>query len=110
MAFKIAIEAFDSLLTEMNGSLVKSAWLVGDSPTLADFNLAPYIHRLDYLALSFMWERRKGIARWYSELERRDSWNAAIKKPHIDKWLELMHMGGEEALPKVKAILDRSSI
>ena len=108
-AFKIAIEAFDSLLIEMNGSLDESAWLAGDSPTLADFNLAPYIHRLDCLGLSFMWEHRKGIARWYSELKQRDSWNAAIKKPHIDKWLELMHMGGEEAVPKVKAILDRSS-
>lgn len=104
-AFKIAILAFDSLLDEMNDTLDNSDWLVGDSPTLADFNLAPYIHRLDCLGLSEMIEQRSGIARWYKNLQQRDSWNAAIKQPHIDKWLELMAMGGNEAVPHVRKIL-----
>ena len=104
-AFKIAIKAFGSLLGEMDDALNDSTWLVGDNPTLADFNLAPYIHRLDCLGLSIMWEQRPGVARWYQNLQQRDSWGAAIKKPHIDKWLGLMEMGGKEAIPQVQRIL-----
>ena len=108
-AFATAIEAFDSLLTEMEMALEKQSWLVADQPTMADFNLAPYIHRLDCLGLSGMWTSRPGTTRWYESLQQRDSWRTAIKEPHDQKWLELMEMGGKEALPNVERILNRSS-
>lgn len=104
-AFKIAIHSFDSLLSEMDTALSQSDWLVGSALTLADFNLAPYIHRLDCLGLSGMWDDRPAVARWYSALQQRESWDAAITKPHLDKWLGLMAMGGKEAVPEVKKIL-----
>ena len=108
-AFVTAIQVFDGLLEEMNNALADSPWLAGGEPTLADFNLAPYVHRLDCLGLSGMWSTRSSVARWYKALQLRDSWESAIARPHIRQWLELMQMGGNEARPQVTQILARAA-
>ena len=100
-----AIQVLDGLLEDMDLALADSPWLAGDAPTLADFNLAPYVHRLDCLGLSGMWSTRSSVARWYEALQGRESWDTAIAKPHIPQWLELMQMGGNEAGPQVDRIL-----
>lgn len=104
-AFVTAIQVFDGLLEEMNLALEALPWLAGAEPTLADFNLAPYVHRLDCLGLSDMWSERASLGRWYKALQERESWETAIARPHIPQWLELMEMGGDEAGPQVKRIL-----
>ncbi len=108
-AFRDAILAFDDLLEQMNAALTQSKWLVGDHVSLADFNLAPYIHRLDTLGLSGMWSHRSDVARWYEALQQRQSWDQAIQKPHVAMWLDLMAMGGKEGAPIVARMLETSS-
>ena len=100
-----AIRAYDAFLEEMNAALGETEWLAGNEVSLADLDVAPYIHRLDCLELSNMWSERPRIADWYARLQDRPSWEEAIQKPHIDKWLGLMAMGGKDAWGHVETIL-----
>jgi glutathione S-transferase len=104
-AFRAGIRAFDTLLKEMNDALAETPWLAGNEPSLGDFNLAPYIHRLDCLGLSGMWASREHVSTWYERLKQRPSWKSAIQEPHLEKWLDLMEMGGREGWPHVKKML-----
>lgn len=107
-SFVEAVNAYDAFLDEMDETLGQTDWLAGEEISLADLDTAPYVHRLDCLGLSMMWSDRPNVAAWYSRMQGRPSWNAAIQQPHIDKWLGLMEMGGKQALPHVEKILAHS--
>ena len=107
-AFKAAIIAFDQLLDEMEMQLSQTDFLAGDTVSLADTDMAPYIHRLESLELSQMWANRPRIDRWYSTLKARPSWTEAITNQHNEKWVELMSLKGREAWPHVQGIIKSS--
>ncbi len=104
-SFITAVLAYDEFLGEMDAALNETGWLAGDALSLADLDVAPYVHRLDCLGLESMWANRPKIADWYDRMRSRPSWEQAIRKPHIDKWLGLMAMGGKDALGYVQKIL-----
>lgn len=100
-----ALVAYDDWLTQLEAQLIQTKWLAGDEISLADLDSAPYIHRLDCLGLSRMWADKPAVSGWYASLKARPSWAIAIEGPHIDKWLELMAMGGGKATEAIDAIL-----
>ena len=104
-AFQDAVIAFDALLTEMGQQLGESEFLAGDSLSLADLDLAPYVHRLESLQLTGMWRDRPNVARWYNALKQRPSWHNAIEERHDPKWVELMSVKGRDAQAYVDEIL-----
>lgn len=104
-SFRAAVVAFDAMLEEMEDALAASRWLAGDALSLADLDVAPYVHRLDTLGLSKMYAERPHVAEWYAKLQARPSWKAAITEAHDKKWLELMAGKGRDAWPEVSAIL-----
>ena len=46
---------YDSYLQKMEDTLAEQAWLAGDTLSLADIAMAPYVNRLDMLGMSEMW-------------------------------------------------------
>lgn len=104
-SFIAAIKAYEAFLGEMEATLGGTEWLAGDTISLADLDVAPYVHRLDCLGLSPMWAGRPGVEAWYAKMRSRPSWGKAIQQPHIDKWLELMAMGGKDAWPHAEKVL-----
>ena len=103
--FAKAVLAFDRMLADMDQQLQQSSWLAGDSQSLADLDVAPYIHRLESLQLSNMWRQYPRVDDWYKRISARDNWDKAIRQEHIDSWVELMSNTGEQAWPEVQKVL-----
>lgn len=93
------------LLTLMDTTLASgSAWLAGNSFSLADAAVVPYMLRLDLLKLGRMWERLPRIQDWYERMRARSSVKqellermrpedrAPFDKLEIDPWLQVKEM------------------
>jgi len=68
-----ALELHQKLLGWMEASLRDGPWLAGDTFSLADAAVIPYILRLDLLRLAPMWAERPAIAQWYARMRERPS-------------------------------------
>ena len=68
-----AIEHHEKLLRWMEKSMERGAYLAGDSYSLADIAVLPYILRLELLGLAEIWASRRGIADWWERIRRRSS-------------------------------------
>lgn len=102
-----AILRFETLLTAIEASLHGSDWLAGDSFSLADIGIIPYIARLDHLQLDFMWDERPKLAAWYARIASRPAY-AVSHSDWFDgakPFVEMMRDKGREARPSVERVL-----
>ena len=107
-AFPNAIRRLDKMLADMETALEthRGPWLVGDIFTLADIGNAPYVTRLDHLKfLAPMVARRPRVAAWYELIVARPGYQEGLAKWFNAKYLPLMAEKGEEAWPRVGALL-----
>lgn len=103
--FAEAVLAFDTMLASMEQQLQEVPWLAGDRVSLADLDIAPYVHRLESLQLTRMWANYPRVADWYQRMTSRASWSVAITQQHLDQWVGLMANTGANAWPEVEKIL-----
>lgn len=76
-AFEVAFRDMESALIPANGS--QRLWLVGDTMTLADINLMPFVARLAYLGLLDIWlEQRPGVQAWWSRAQAIESFRSTV--------------------------------
>lgn len=74
-----ALEAHAALFDQFEAWLTESEWLAGAHFSLADCALAPYVLRVDHLALGPRFiEPRPALARWYEAMRARESWETAV--------------------------------
>jgi glutathione S-transferase len=74
-----ALQLYDNALTDMDRQLAQHPWLAGDSYSLADAAMAPYINRFTMLTLSNMWtQSRPNITAWFERIKARPSYAKAI--------------------------------
>ena len=81
---KDAVEHHERLLTWIDDAMKGAPYLAGDTYSLADVAVIPYILRLELLRLSRMWDRRPGVASWWERVRQRSSTNTAIFKRMTD--------------------------
>jgi glutathione S-transferase len=81
---KDAVEHHEKLLSWIEDSINAGPYLAGDSYSLADVAVIPYILRLELLGLSRMWDKRAGVAVWRERIRRRPSTEEAIFKRMTD--------------------------
>jgi glutathione S-transferase len=96
------------MLADMEAALSAHGkpWLVGDAYSLADVGNAPYVTRLDHLKfLDRMIAKRPKAAAWYERMKARPAYRDALAKWFNPKYLPLMEEKGNEAWPKVQALL-----
>ncbi len=104
------IKLYDHYLSEMEAALQQRTWLAGETFSLADVGLTPYVNRLDMLGMSGLWEggRRPKVEDWFNRIKARPTF-----KPSFLDWCpedltnDLMHFGSQ-TYPKVLEILGRS--
>lgn len=74
------IKLYDGYLDKMESALADSPWLAGNSFSLADVGLAPYVNRLDMLNMSGLWEggRRAAVADWFNRIKERPTFKPAF--------------------------------
>jgi len=65
-------------LERMQAALERSVWLAGDLYTLADVDMAPFIHRLAGVGETGMIEARPRVADWYARIRARPAFAAAM--------------------------------
>jgi glutathione S-transferase len=74
-----ALQFYDKALADMDRQLANSAWLAGDSYSLADVALTPYINRFTMLSLSNMWtSTRPNVTAWFERIKARPNYSQAI--------------------------------
>ena len=103
----VALARFDKLFGDMEAQLSKTAWLAGDTYSLADIGLAAYVHRMERLALAPMWTRtRPKLTDWFARLRARPAHRKAFADFELPAHLKLMADGGAEAWPAIEKKLD----
>jgi len=100
-----AIGTFARLLGDMNDTLARSRWLVGDSYSLADGALTPYANRLEMLGLSPMWAQLPHFARWFAAVKQRPSFEPALMAYLPQDLRDRMIADGQRAWPEFEALL-----
>src|SRR5262249_45440527 len=74
-----ALVSYDSLLGELDALLGRSPFVTGDTYSLADAAIAPYVWRAELLGLNGLWvERRPNVIRWFERIRARRSFEEAV--------------------------------
>lgn len=92
------------LLKTMDQALERGDWLAGESFSLADAAVIPYILRLDLLKLKSIWAKLPRIEAWYARMRARPSYGKEIANrmtPEDHAPFKAL----EDQWPKVSALL-----
>ena len=66
-------------LDRMERALADGAWLAGEEYSLADVDMAPFVHRIAALGGGEMIEARARVAGWYGRMRSREAFRAAME-------------------------------
>jgi glutathione S-transferase len=100
------IRLYCSYLEKMEQTLQQSKWLIGDTATIADIAMAPYVNRLSCLGMHALWTngRLPNVEAWFDRMRARPAFVSAVVE-----WLppELAHemlTNGRKSWPEVARI------
>jgi glutathione S-transferase len=62
----------------MEGQLADTTWLTGETFSLADLAMLPYVDTPLHLVSALWYQRKPGIAHWLARMRARPSYEAAI--------------------------------
>jgi glutathione S-transferase len=98
---------YASHLDRMEAALTGHDWLAGERLTLADLALAPYLNRLDMLAMAGLWSdgRRPAVAAWFERMRARPSFGPGLVDFCPPELAADMRHYGAESWPEVEVIL-----
>ncbi len=105
--FAPAIAAFVALLDDMEVALETSSWLAGDSISLADFAVLPYVIRLDHLSMHPLLSEsaRPRVADWYARIGQRPSFATAVTKWAPEPLVATFKNNGAEVWADVELLI-----
>lgn len=103
---KDAVLLFDRTYQAMEQALADGPWLAGESFSLADIALTPYLDRLNRLGLSPMWTRaRPLLTDWFARIRARPSFDLAYTSFGPVDYDDLLIERGESAWPEAEPLL-----
>lgn len=73
-----SIDKLGVMVDRMDRSLSQGPWLAGDEYSLADIDIAPFVHRLIRCELFHLVEARPRVADWYARISSRAAYAKAI--------------------------------
>jgi glutathione S-transferase len=76
---KASLERLARTLERMERALAHGPWLAGEEYSLADVDMAPFVHRIAALGEQAMIEARPRVAHWYRRLRERPAFGAALE-------------------------------
>jgi glutathione S-transferase len=103
--FSIAINMWIGLLDDMETALSQHDWLASDAYTITDSAFTPYLTRLDHLHVLGFIDDRPRVADWYDRIKARPSYKSGITDWLDESYLSLMAEKGDEAWPKIDAMI-----
>ncbi|MEM7082979.1 MAG: glutathione S-transferase family protein [Pseudomonadota bacterium] len=101
------IRLYDSYLEKMDKALSGSSWLVGETFTLADVGLTPYVNRLDMLNMSGMWrdDRFPNVEDWFDRIKAKPNFKSAFLDWCPEQLTNDLKTFGTQSWPDVKQII-----
>jgi glutathione S-transferase len=93
--FTTALAQYLQILGRAEARLAQTPYLAGEQISLADYGLAPYLLRLEHLALDTVTDRYPGVKGWYHRIQQRASYQIAITN-----WLPKAAVAGFKAAGK----------
>jgi glutathione S-transferase len=70
---------YDSCLSKMEQTLGSQPWLAGETFSLADIAMTPYVNRLDMLGMAPLWTRaRPRVTEWFERIKARPAFKPAL--------------------------------
>jgi glutathione S-transferase len=106
--FKAAVKRLDTMLDDMEEALSSGPWLAGDSYSLADAGLAPYVTRLDNIHFLDATAEHPRVMDWFDRVRARPSYETAIRKWWNEGKVKLMNDNGAEAVPRLREVLQEA--
>ena len=73
-----AVARLATTLDRMQEALAGSSWLAGEDYTLADVDMAPFVHRIAHIGETAMIEARPRVAQWYETMRARPAFKQAM--------------------------------
>jgi glutathione S-transferase len=74
-----SLERLAGTLDRMAWALADEPWLAGEEYSLADVDMAPFVHRIAALGEGAMIEARPRVADWYGRIQAREAFQAAMQ-------------------------------
>ncbi len=102
-------KAYDQYLGEMEAALREHKWLAGDTFSLADIGLTPYVNRLDMLGMSGLWDegRRPHVEDWFNRIKARPTFKPMFLDWCPEDLTNDLKTFGTQTFPRVLEILGR---
>jgi glutathione S-transferase len=75
---RASLDRLARTLERMEGALARRPWLAGEEYSLADVDMAPFVHRIASLGEQAMIAARPRVADWYARLRGREAFRAAF--------------------------------
>jgi len=99
----------DDYLAKMENTLSLQPWLAGETFTLADIAMTPYVNRLDMLGMSAMWTAaRPQVTGWFERIKARPAFKPAfLDWCPPDLTADLLNFG-RQSWPAVQRLLARA--
>lgn len=107
--FAEALVKFQAFLARMETALASTAWLAGDSFTLADTAALPYVLRLEHLSMMPLVEQHRAVAAWYDKARQRPSYSKAIGSWMTDDLIAKMSGDSAQSWDAVSRLLAASN-
>jgi glutathione S-transferase len=101
------IRLYDAYLHKMEKALVGRDWLVGDTFSMADIAMAPYVNRLAALSMDGMWTggRLPGVERWFEQVRNRPAFHPAFVEWMPKDLANEMRENGKRSWPEIRVLL-----
>jgi glutathione S-transferase len=74
-----SFERLARTLDRMEGALAGGPWLAGEEYSLADVDMAPFVHRIASLDGGALIEARARVVDWYGRMRAREAFRAAME-------------------------------
>jgi glutathione S-transferase len=97
---------YDCYLQKMEDTLAHQPWLAGDTYSLADIAMVPYVNRLAMLGMSEMWVgSRPRLGEWFERVKSRASFQPSLLDVCPPDLTNDLKKFGTQSWPDVKRLL-----
>ncbi|MGB5246209.1 MAG: glutathione S-transferase family protein [Woeseia sp.] len=101
------IRMYDGYLFKMEEALKQFKWLAGDTFSLADIALTPYVNRLDMMSMSGMWTdgRLPQVEAWFDRIKAMESFGPTFLDWCPEDLTNDLKTFGAQSWPDMKRII-----
>jgi glutathione S-transferase len=101
------VRIYDKIMQKLDETLTGKEWLIGNTYSIADMSMVPYVNRLEMLGLAGIWERGRlpNLERWFTDVRKRPSFQEQVLSWIPESLERDLRTNGPKSWPDVSRIL-----